>query len=230
MRFAQEFRRFAKMHRGARPQLPIEWRDRWPRLNDRTEHLPFDAHYIYHTAWAARVLAATRPTRHVDISSLAYFSTICSAFLPVDFYDYRPAGIVLPDLTCGAADLCALAFQDRSLPSVSCMHTIEHIGLGRYGDPLDPRGDLRALSELERVLAPGGSLLIVVPIGRPRVQYNAHRIYDPQAIEDSLPQLKLRSWSLLPDDSAGGLLENPSRDFALQQRYGCGCFHFARSA
>ncbi len=46
----------------------------------------------------------------------------------------------------------------------SCMHTIEHIGLGRYGDPLDAVGDQTALSELQRVVAPGGSLLIVVPV------------------------------------------------------------------
>lgn len=230
MRFAREFRQFAKVHRHARPNLPLNWRDRWPRLNDRTAHLPFDAHYVYHTAWAARVLASTRPERHVDISSLTYFSTLCSAFLPIEFYDYRPAGIVLSNLTCGAEDLCALSFSDRSLSSVSCMHTIEHIGLGRYGDPLDARGDLRALSELQRVLAPGGSLLVVVPVGQPRVQYNAHRIYDPQVIEESLPDLKLRSWSMLPDDSAAGLVENPSRHIALNQRYACGCFHFVRSA
>ena len=230
LRFALEFRQFALAHRSARPELPLEWRDRWPRLNDRTEHLPFDAHYIYHTAWAARVLAATKPVRHVDISSLAYFSTLCSAFVPIEFYDYRPAGIVLSNLTCGAADLCRLPFEDRSLHSLSCMHTLEHIGLGRYGDPLDAQGDLRALAELQRVLAPGGSLLIVVPVGRPRVQYNAHRIYDPQAIECALPELELRNWSLLKDDWRCGFVDNPTRELALEQSYGCGCFHFFRSA
>lgn len=230
LRFRNEFHQFATLHRRERPELPLEWRDRWPRLNDRTEHLPFDAHYIYHTAWAARVLAATRPKQHVDISSLAYFATICSAFLPIEFLDYRPAGIVLPNLQCGAADLCKLHFADQSLQSVSCMHTIEHIGLGRYGDPLDAQGDRRALGELQRVVAPGGSLLIVVPTGRPRVQYNAHRIYDPQMIEQALPALSLQSWSLLPDNFSGGLIDNPSRDLALQQRYGCGCFHFVRKA
>lgn len=230
MRFAREFRQFARLHRNRRPELPVHWRDRWPRLKDRTAHLPFDAHYVYHTAWAARILAATRPVRHVDISSLTYFSTLCSAFIPFEFYDYRPAGIVLPNLVCGAEDLCDLSFEDRSVPSLSCMHTIEHIGLGRYGDPLDARGDLRALSELQRVLAPGGSLLVVVPVGRPRVQYNAHRIYDPKSVEASLPELNLRSWSMLPDDSSAGLLENPQPQAALNQRYACGCFHFVRSA
>lgn len=110
------------------------------------------------------------------------------------------------------------------------MHTIEHIGLGRYGDPIDPNGDRRALSELQRVVAEGGSLLIVVPIGKPRIQYNSHRIYDPEMIKEMLPDLQLHTWSLLPDDSTDGLIEDPSRDFALQQRYGCGCFWFKRQA
>ncbi len=163
LQFVQEFRKFAALHRSARSEMPLDWNDRWPRLNDRTEHLPFDAHYIYHTAWAARVLASTRPAKHIDISSLAYFATIASAFVPIEFYDYRPAGIELSNLKCGAADLCKLPFEDRSVASISCMHTIEHIGLGRYGDPLDALGDRQALAELERVVASGGSLLIVVP-------------------------------------------------------------------
>ncbi|MCC6509491.1 MAG: DUF268 domain-containing protein, partial [Pirellulaceae bacterium] len=188
----------------------------------------FDAHYIYHTAWASRVLAETKPAKHVDISSLAYFATLCSAFVPLEFYDYRPAGIVLSNLKWGSADLCALPFADQSVMSISCMHTIEHIGLGRYGDPLDAEGDRRALHELQRVVAPGGSLLVVVPVGKPRIQYNAHRIYDPLMIQAELPELRLRSWSLVPDDSSCGLLENPTREVALAQRYGCGCFHFCR--
>lgn len=208
--------------------MPIQWRDRWPRLNDRTTHLPFDAHYTYHTAWAARRLAELRPARHVDISSLAYFATLCSAFVPIEFYDYRPAGILLPNLVCGAADLQQLPFADQSLESISCMHTIEHIGLGRYGDPIDPNGDRSALLELQRVVATGGSLLVVVPVGAPRVQYNAHRIYDPQMIEEYLPELKLKQWAMLPDEFSGGLVEQPSRQYALQQRYACGCFHFQR--
>jgi len=47
------------------------------------------------------------------------------------------------------------------------MNVVEHVGLGRYGEPLDPEGDIKAMRELRRVLAPGGSLLFVVPVGRP---------------------------------------------------------------
>lgn len=228
--FSSQYREFAKRNRAERPEFLANWSDRWPRLDDQTGHLPYDAHYVYHTAWAARVLAELRPSKHIDISSYTYFSTVASAFIPIEFYDYRPADIKLSNLKCGAADLCNLEYPDRSVESISCMHTIEHIGLGRYGDPLDANGDKRALSELERVVANDGNLLVVVPIGKPRIQFNAHRIYDPAMIEAALPQLNLHRWALLPDDASNGLVENPSREFAISQRYGCGCFWFKRLA
>jgi SAM-dependent methyltransferase len=226
--FRSQYRHFVSLNQTERPEFSADWTDRWARLDDDTGHLPFDAHYVYHTAWAARVVAQLSPSKHIDISSYTYFSTLLSAFVPVEFYDYRPAEITLSNLKCGAADLCDLEFSDRSVESLSCMHTIEHIGLGRYGDPMDANGDKRALAELERVLAPRGSLLVVVPVGKPRIQFNAHRIYDPQMLEDYLPNLKLAQWTLLPDDTSRGLVDNPSREFALQQRYGCGCFWFQR--
>ncbi len=226
--YLSQYREFARQNQTERPEFSASWSDRWARLDDKTGHLPFDAHYVYHTAWAARVLAELRPTKHIDISSYTYFATIASAFVPVEFYDYRPANISLSNLKCDAADLCQLPFADRSVESISCMHTIEHIGLGRYGDPLDVQGDRRALAELQRVVAPGGSLLIVVPIGQPRIQFNAHRIYDPAMIEAGLPELKLHRWSLLPDDASEGLIENPTHEFAVAQRYACGCFWFQR--
>jgi SAM-dependent methyltransferase len=226
--FASQYREFAKLNRTQRPELNADWSDHWARLDDNTGHLPFDPHYVYHTAWAARVLAESRPTKHIDISSYTYFATVASAFLPIEFYDYRPAAIQLSNLKCGAADLCNLEFADQSVESISCMHTIEHIGLGRYGDPLDACGDRKALSELQRVVAVGGDLILVVPIGRPRIQFNAHRIYDPEMIESELSELKLHRWALLPDDATNGLIESPSRELAVSQRYGCGCFWFKR--
>ncbi len=151
-----------------------------------------------------------------------------SAFVPVDFYDYRPADLKLSNLHSGAADLCKLKFDDQSIASLSCMHTIEHIGLGRYGDPIDPNGDRVALAELSRVLAPGGSLLIVVPVGKPRIQFNAHRIYSIEMIRSLMPKLTLKNSAVLPDDSSQGLVADPTEEFVLQQRYGCGCFWFQR--
>ncbi|HVY72534.1 MAG TPA: glycosyltransferase [Candidatus Paceibacterota bacterium] len=204
------------------------WDDRRPELFDNTSTTPFDAHYIYHPAWAARVLHRTNPSLHIDISSTLTFSSILSAFIPVRFYDYRPAPLKLSNFESLHADLTALPFQDGSIASLSCMHTIEHIGLGRYGDPLDPNGDRTAIAELIRVLAPGGNLLFVTPVGKPRVRFNAHRIYSYRQIMEYFNGLELVEFSLLPDDISQGIVENASQAQSDAQNYGCGCFWFRK--
>jgi hypothetical protein len=212
------------------PRFRMEWNERWPCLTDRTAKHDFDKVYVYHTAWAARILARIRPAVHVDCSSLLYFATLVSAFVPVKFYDYRPFDIRLPNLQSLQGDLTRLPMADASVESLSCLHVLEHIGLGRYGDPLDPDGDLKAIAELKRVLAPGGSLLFVTPTGRPRIQYNAHRIYSYRQIVDYFAPLKLKQFALLPDEpaAAAGLIENASEDLADAQAYGCGCYWLVR--
>jgi SAM-dependent methyltransferase len=217
------FRRQAA-EQGAR--FALEPKDRLPFLSDATEGTPFDAHYIYHTAWAARRLAALKPARHVDIGSSLYFAALGSAIAPMDFYDYRPPALALEGLTCGRADLLGLPFPGQSVPSLSCMHVVEHVGLGRYGDPLDYDGDLKACRELARVLAPGGRLLFVVPVGRARVQFNAHRVYDPRLVEGMFPGLKLEAFSLL--DDFGAFTDGASLEKGAAQSYGCGCFVLVR--
>lgn len=154
--FKREFGTFKSMNKGER--FTVDWADRYPCLNDRTDATGFDRHYVYHTAWASRVLAESRPKEHIDISSSLYFVAIASAFVPIRFFDYRPADLHLTNLTSEPADLLSLPFKGGSVDSLSCMHVVEHVGLGRYGDPLDPDGDLKAISELKRVLARGGVL------------------------------------------------------------------------
>lgn len=224
--FRREFDAFARLSAASGRELPVAWRDRYPCLADRTAATAFDRHYIYHTAWAARILAQTRPETHTDISSTLYFAGIVSAFVPVKFYDYRPADLRLSGLSSERADLQALPFDSGSLSSLSCMHVIEHIGLGRYGDPLDPHGDLKAMAELARVLAPGGSLLLATPVGRPRVAFNAHRIYAHAQIVAALPGLALRQFALIPD--TGPMVVDAAPTLADAQDYGCGCFWFNR--
>src|SRR4051812_23290377 len=88
-RFHSEFDAFARAS-GRSQRFTMSWDDRIACLDDRTQGCGFDRHYVYHTAWAARVLAAIRPARHIDISSSLYFCSIVSAFLPVEYHEYRP--------------------------------------------------------------------------------------------------------------------------------------------
>jgi len=231
IRFRRQFAAFKAMAKKARQRFTFNWADRYPCLNDHTATTGFDRHYVYHCGWAARIVAQLMPQQHVDISSHLYFSTLVSAFVPVRFYDYRPANLQLSNLASEAADLCALPFPDQSIESLSCMHVVEHVGLGRYGDPLDPDGDLKAMAQLARVLAVGGSLLFVVPIGQPRIMFNAHRIYSYRQVVDAFPGLSLEQFAMVPDNPEdGGLLVNPSESVADAQRYACGCFWFKRSS
>lgn len=221
--FLRELLRYQKNNDG---RFSVSIKDIYPCLSDKIAKTPFDQHYIYHPAWAARVLAKTRPEYHVDISSILSFGSIVSAFIPFKFYDYRPADLTLPNWESGFADLINLPFESNSQPSISCMHTIEHIGLGRYGDPLDPQGDLKAIAELKRVVKPGGDLLFVTPVGKPRIEFNGHRIYSYDQVIGSFSPLQLIEFSLIPD--AGGLIENARPELVIQQKYGCGCFWFRK--
>lgn len=45
------------------------------------------------------------------------------------------------------------------------MHSFDHDGLGRYGDPLNPTADLQAMQTVQQVLYDGGLLFLTVPIG-----------------------------------------------------------------
>jgi SAM-dependent methyltransferase len=226
--FRDEFDQFAAMA-GSAPRLSVDLPDINPQLSDRASVTPIDRHYTYHPAWAARVLAKTRPSKHVDISSIVNFCTIVSAFIPVEFYDFRPAPVALEGLYTGAADLTRLHFSSDSVASLSCMHVIEHIGLGRYGDPLDPDGDVKAINELVRVLAPGGNLLVATPIGRPRVAFNAHRIYDHEAFASYFAPLELVEFALIEEHGEGGLIAAPSSERVRAESYGCGCFWFRKA-
>jgi SAM-dependent methyltransferase len=210
-------------------RFDMRWEDRYPCLNDATSTTGFDTHYLFHTAWAARVLAKNKPELHIDISSCLRFVSLVSAFVPVHFYDYRPAQLNLSGLESDKADLMNLPFPDHSVQSLSCMHVIEHIGLERYGDPLDAQGDLKAIAELKRVIATGGSLLFVVPMGEKAViQYNAHRIYTYQQVLSYFSDMQLVDFSYIND--AGKYIPQANVIDTAGQIYGCGCFHFSKQS
>ena len=194
---------------------------------DNTPETNFNYHYIYHTAWAARKLKKINPKIHIDIGSSLYFSGIVSTYHKIKFYDYRPAKLKLSNLNSKHADLTNLHFKDNSIESLSCMHVIEHIGLGRYGDPINPNDDLKAISEIKRVIKNKGNLLFVVPIGKPKIVFNAHRIYSYKNIIKYFHEdFELKEFKLITDN--GEFINNPKTNIINKQNFGCGCFYFKK--
>jgi SAM-dependent methyltransferase len=223
--FAADARAFVTMARNEGLHTAIEWE---PILFNRKLNSSFDTHYTYQAAWATRRIVERRPKEHVDVSSQVPFIAQLSAIVPVTMYEFRKPDIELMGLTLREASLLELPMADRSIDSLSCMHVIEHVGLGRYGDPLDPRGTERALCELCRVVAPGGVLYLSLPVGRERVVFNAHRVSDAEAIVARVAQegLRLRAFALIDDR---GRFHDPARpEDARGNDYSCGCFLFER--
>jgi SAM-dependent methyltransferase len=195
-------------------------------LLDKYRKNYFDAHYFYHPIWAYKIIRTIKPERHVDISSINHFAGFLSVDISTDYYEYRKPPIFLQNLHCKEADLTNLKFDSNSLSSLSCMHTVEHIGLGRYGDEINPDADLLAINELKRVLKLNGDLFFVVPVGVPRVYFNSHRVYSYEMIIDLFADLSLANFSLITDKSE--FLENANPGIVKDQNYGCGCFHFKK--
>lgn len=206
----------------------LRWIDSYPCLADRSAETPLDPHYFYQSGWLARRLAASAPARHVDIGSSAAMIAVLSAMVPTLHVDYRPLRASLPGLECCAGDILALPFADGSEASVSCLHVLEHIGLGRYGDPIDPEGSRKAAAELSRVVAPGGTLYLSVPVGRPRICFNAHRVFDARDVLALFPAFSLRSFALV--DDAGRFIVDAHPGVAAGLSYGCGMFELVRGS
>ncbi|HEY6457795.1 MAG TPA: DUF268 domain-containing protein [Steroidobacteraceae bacterium] len=228
--FSEALARFRQQCGATKERFLLTNETLWPILNEDTDQTSFDRHYTYHPAWACRVLRRTSPPVHYDFSSTLNFIAMASAWVPITFCDYRPAQLQLEGLCTRREDLTHLSFPDNSLGSVSCMHVLEHVGLGRYGDVLDYDGDLKAVAELIRVVRGGGNLLIVLPLGRTaRVQFNAHRIYTwAGVLEMFQEQFDLVESALIPEQPNLGLVYSPDETLLNAQNYACGCFWFKK--
>jgi SAM-dependent methyltransferase len=204
----------------------LRFRDAYPCLSDRLPTSPYDPHYLQQAIWTAERIFANEPVEHVDIGSQLIFAGMLAAKMPVTFVDIRPLELRIAQLRPLVGDILALPLPDQSVASLSSLHVVEHIGLGRYGDALNPRGTREALAELKRVLAPSGSLFLSMPVGVPRVDFNAHRVHDPQDIADLMDDLELVEFSAVDDD--GHLRLAASLSDTAKLRYGCGLFWFRR--
>ena len=225
---------------GALPRYLVEWktynkmaatqqisfRDSYPCLADRVATTPFDPHYFFQAAWLARRVRHARPSLHVDVGSSVMMINVLSASAKTIFVDYRPLRVRLTNFIPLGGDIIRLPFCTGSITSLSCLHVLEHVGLGRYGDPINPAGSLLAAKELQRVLKPDGRLFLSVPVGRERVCFNAHRVFSSTTVRDFFPELQLKTFALV--DDAGRFNEDVLPEAAAGLEYGCGLFEFVK--
>jgi SAM-dependent methyltransferase len=221
-RFFNHWLRYA----GADGAEKISVLDLHPCLGDWSTHTPFDAHYFYQGAWLARRISSANVARHVDVGSSVLTVSVLSAHVETIFVDYRPLKATLSGLTSIAGNILDLPFTDDSVESLSCLHVIEHIGLGRYGDPIDPLGSVKAALELQRIVRSGGKLCLSLPVGRERICFNAHRVHAPSSVLRMFSQMNLVEFSYVDDD--GQYHEGMPVEAANNLEYGCGLFQLEK--
>lgn len=164
----------------------------YPCLSDKTSYTPIEPVYFFQDTWAARKIVENKPRHHYDIGSSAKTIGILSQFVPITMVDIRPLEIELPNLSFKKGTIVDLPFEDHSIESLSSLCVVEHIGLGRYGDPLDPFGSEKAVKEMKRVLKPGGKLLFSVPVdSENKICFNAHRTFTRDYILDLFSDMML---------------------------------------
>ncbi|MBX2886102.1 MAG: DUF268 domain-containing protein [Granulosicoccus sp.] len=189
-------------------------------------------HYYHQDLLVANLIHTASPRRHIDIGSrIDGFVAHVAAFREIEVFDIRKLDesrhtnikFVQKDLM----DPNDAALSD----SVSCLHAIEHFGLGRYGDPIDPSGHLRGVENISKMVEPGGTLYISFPIGlADAVHFNAHRVFHPasilgwQGIQDVMA-LQRFDWV----DAAGQINLDAAIDDAVGAvKYGCGIYTFKK--
>jgi SAM-dependent methyltransferase len=211
------------------PRFPIRIHGLLPVFKDRHGFAGETRYpYFHQDLWAARKIFAARPARHVDVGSrIDGFVAHLLTFMPVELIDIRPLANRVEGLTVVCDDATTLRqYEDASVESLSSLHAVEHFGLGRYGDPIQPDAWRIAMQSLARVLAPGGRLYFSVPIGRERLRFNAHRIFAPATVLETFGSLRLLSFSAV--NESGDLDSDADPNDYANASFATGLFEFTR--
>lgn len=191
-------------------------------------------HYFHQDLLVASFIHKANPARHVDIGSrIDGFIAHVASFRPIEVMDVRALEQKThPNIAFLRADLMDPQNAiSESTDSLSCLHAIEHFGLGRYGDPIDPQGHITGFNNMIRMLKPGGTFYISFPIGtKTEVFFNAHRVFHPKDIL-SWPRdagaLRLARFDYV--DDAGDLHQNADIErINPKVRFGCGIYTFIK--
>lgn len=168
-------------------------------------------YYFYQDCWAARQIFRERPIYVVDVGSTVLLVGILSQFVRCVSVDIRPVRGKLDGLASVSGSILRLPFGDNRVPCLTTMCVLEHIGLGRYGDMLNPNGTQEAVAEIKRVVSPGGLVVYSVPVGPGETEFNAHRRFSHEQASHLFADWELVDSCLLSSNSdIGHSTLNPS--------------------
>lgn len=198
-RYLRDLKDFRKQYSGNISLLPCL--HDWYQQSGAVEH-----EYFWQDLYVARQVYKRNPERHVDVGSrIDGFVAHVASFREIEVIDIRPMSKQIPNVVFKAADLMLGPPAEEYCDSLSCLHTLEHFGLGRYGDPVNPDGWKKGFDNLTRMLVVGGLFYLSVPVGKERVEFNAHRIFSLNSILAAAKENGLELTELVVVDPRNGI-------------------------
>lgn len=170
----------------------------WPVLSDKFAPAGTISNYFWQDLWTARLIVKSDVKQHFDIGSRldGFISHLLAAGIDVTMIDIREFPEEVENLHTIVDDATSLhQIPNESLESISALCSIEHFGLGRYGDPIDPEACFKCFHNIQKKLKSGGKLYISLPIGKERVEFNAHRVFYASTVVDCFDALELKEFS-----------------------------------
>lgn len=209
----------------------FEFGDMYPILTDKNDEAGNMAgHYFHQDLFVARQINLAKPQKHLDIGSRTDgFVAHVASFREIELIDIREIENKVKNVHFRQADLMELPPELVGYcDSVSSLHVIEHFGLGRYGDPINYFGYLKAINNIANILVSGGTFYFSVPIGPQRIEFNAHRVFSVKYLIHILSDhFEIISFSYVNDrgdffENIGLIQEKVESNFSCI--YGCGIF------
>lgn len=190
--------------------------------------------YFHQDLLVAQKIFTANPVKHVDIASrIDGFVAHVAAFRNIEIFDIRPISSTIDRIIFRQVDFTGTDFELTDYTdSISCLHAIEHFGLGRYNDPVDAFGHIKGLDNIYMILKKGGKFYLSTPIGKQRIEFNAQRVFNVSYLLKLFEQ-KYQIDSFCFVDDNGDLhkdvdlsAENIDNNFGCY--YGCGIFELTK--
>ena len=207
----------------------------YPCLNEWSEQSGIaNGHYFHQDLLIAGKIHASNPSKHVDIGSrIDGFVAHVASFREIEVFDIRKLASDHPNIIFKQFNIMSDDFELQNYcDSVSSLHVVEHLGLGRYGDIVDSQGHLKGLQHIRMILRRGGKFYFSVPIGEQRIEFNAHRVFNLQYLFELLTRdYQIDSFSYVDDD--GDLhrevaITDSDIENNFSCHYGCGIFELTK--
>ncbi|MBO6179982.1 MAG: DUF268 domain-containing protein [Selenomonadaceae bacterium] len=186
--------------------------------------------YFWQDIWGAQHVFEKKPAIHYDIGSRidGFIAHLLSFGQSVRLLDIRPLDVFVPGMEfiqCDATNMEAV--DDESIESLSALCSLEHFGLGRFGDPIDPEACFKCFSAIPRKMKKGGNVYISVPIGKEHVEFHAHRVFYASTIINNFKGMDLVEYSAIHEDGVEKFIDNIHKYDEYGESMGVmGLFHF----